>query len=293
MLINRANLQAINKGFSKVFNDQLTAVSGDQSKIATEVIASTKTVDYAWLGDFPRMREWVGDRVLKDLSAYTYQIIGKKFEATIEVDADDITYDNLGIVKPRIQMMASEAVEHYDELTFGLLESNGVCYDGKAFFAVDHDVGGVAFSNLGNKKLTNASLLAARAEMRGITTDTGKPLRIRPTLLIVPPELEQTAIDILNKDFLANGESNTSKGLMEYLVADWLTDANAWYIVDNSRPIRPTILQKNKEIKFVAMDKEDDENVFMRDKFRYGVDSRCNAGYGLWQLAYKSTGTVA
>lgn len=293
MLINGVNLKAINQGFSKVFNNQLTAVSGDQDKIATEVIANTKTIDYAWLGDFPRMREWVGDRVLKDLSAYTYQITGKKFEATIEVDADDITYDNLGIVKPRIQMMASEAVGHYDELTFGLLEANGACYDTKAFFAIDHPVGSVTFSNLGNKVLSETSLLAARAEMRGITTDTGKPLRIKPTLLVIPPELEQTAINILNKEFLANGESNTSKGLMEYLVADWLTDPTAWYILDNSRPLKPIILQKNKQIKFVAMDKEDDENVFMRDKFRYGVDSRCNAGYGLWQLAYKSTGTVA
>lgn len=293
MIINRQNLSTIAAGFLTIFTDQLKATSGEYPKVATEVIANTKTVDYAWLGDFPRMREWVGDRVLKDLTAYTYQITGKKFEATIEVDADDIIYDNLGIVKPRIQMMGAEAVGHYDELVFGLLEANGTCYDSKAFFATDHDVGGLPFSNLGNKKLTRESLLAYRAEMRGITTDTGKPLRIKPTLLVVPPELEQTAIDILNKDLLANGESNTTKGLMEYLVADWLTDANAWYLLDVSRPLKPIILQKNKEIKFVAMDKEDDENVFMRDKFRYGVDSRCNVGYGLWQLAHKSTGTVA
>lgn len=292
MIINRTNLVAISAGFSSVFAAQLLAESGEQSKVATEVIANTKTVDYAWIGSFPRMREWIGDRVLNDLTAYTYQITGKKFEATIEVDADDIRYDNLGIIKPQIQTMAFEAKGHYDELVFGLLETNGNCYDGKAFFAVDHDVGGVPFSNLGNKKLTRDSLLEYRAEMRGITTDTGKPLRIKPTLLVIPPELEQTAIDILNKDTLVNGESNTTKGLMDYIVANWLTDADAWYILDTSRPLKPIILQKNKDIQFVAMDKEDDENVFMRDTFRYGVDSRCNVGYGLWQLAYKSTGTV-
>ena len=26
----------------------------------------------------------------------------------------------------------------------------------------------------------------------------------------------------------------------------------------------------------------------MRDSFRYGIDGRCNVGYGLWQLAYGS-----
>ena len=292
MLINGSSLKAINQGFSKVFNDQLAVVSGDQNKIATEVIANTKTIDYAWLGDFPRMREWVGDRVLKDLSAYTYQITGKKFESTIEVDRDDIEYDNLGMVKPRIQMMASEAVGHYDELAFGLLETNGLCYDGDAFFSDTHTVGEALFSNLGTKKLSSATLLEYRAQMRGLSTDMGRPLRIKPTLLVIPPELEQVAIEILNKEFLANSESNTSKGLMEYLVADWLTDAASWYMLDVSRPLKPIILQKNKEIKFVAMDKEDDENVFMRDKFRYGVDSRCNVGYGLWQLAFKSTGAI-
>jgi phage major head subunit gpT-like protein len=40
------------------------------------------------------------------------------------------------------------------------------------------------------------------------------------------------------------------------------------------------------------MDKPDDENVFMRKKFRYGVDDRKNVGYGLWQLAYGSKQTL-
>ena len=28
----------------------------------------------------------------------------------------------------------------------------------------------------------------------------------------------------------------------------------------------------------------------MKKEFIYGVDARCNAGYGLWQLAFGSTG---
>jgi len=40
------------------------------------------------------------------------------------------------------------------------------------------------------------------------------------------------------------------------------------------------------------MDRPDDENVFMRKKYRYGVDDRKNVGYGLWQLAYGSKQTL-
>lgn len=36
------------------------------------------------------------------------------------------------------------------------------------------------------------------------------------------------------------------------------------------------------------MDKETDENVFMRNEFIYGVAGRMNVGFGLWQIAWGS-----
>ncbi len=62
----------------------------------------------------------------------------------------------------------------------------------------------------------------------------------------------------------------------------------AWYLIDGSRQIKPIIFQKRKDYNFVAMDREDDEAVFSRKLFRYGVDARVNAGFGLWQLAFAS-----
>jgi phage major head subunit gpT-like protein len=65
-----------------------------------------------------------------------------------------------------------------------------------------------------------------------------------------------------------------------------------WYLLDTSRVIKPLIFQKRKDYKFVHMDQENDEAVFSRKQFRYGVDARVNAGYGLWQLAYGSKQTL-
>ncbi|MGB6054035.1 MAG: Mu-like prophage major head subunit gpT family protein [Burkholderiaceae bacterium] len=62
----------------------------------------------------------------------------------------------------------------------------------------------------------------------------------------------------------------------------------AWYLLDTSKIIRPLIYQKRKPYNFVSMTKEDDENVFMRNEYLYGVDARSNVGFGLWQLAYAS-----
>ena len=61
-----------------------------------------------------------------------------------------------------------------------------------------------------------------------------------------------------------------------------------WYLLDCSRMIKPIIFQRRRDYDLRRMDMRDDEHVFMRDQYRYGVDARVNAGYGLWQLAYGS-----
>lgn len=294
MIVNQATLTAMSKSFKKIFQDALSKVDSNYRKIAT-VIENVKTlsVDYSWLGDTPKMREWIGDKVIKDLKAFGYNITKKDYEATIGVNRDAVEYDQLGIVKPRIEQMANEGGQHYDETLFEMIEANGVCYDGKPFFAINHDVDAVPFSNLGTKVLNQASFLNARKEMRGVVSDTGKSLKIKPNLLIVPPALEETAIRILKADKIAGGDSNITMGMAEYLVADDLTSDTAWYLADVSRPLKPFIVQVNKPLDFVAMDNMNDEAVFMRKEFRYSVESQDNVGFGLWQLAYKSDGTVA
>lgn len=65
-----------------------------------------------------------------------------------------------------------------------------------------------------------------------------------------------------------------------------------WFLIDDSRAIKPMILQNRKENEFVAMDALTDDNVFHKKTFLYGVDARRQAGFGLWQLAYGSKQTL-
>ncbi|MDE7010744.1 MAG: Mu-like prophage major head subunit gpT family protein, partial [Oscillospiraceae bacterium] len=60
-----------------------------------------------------------------------------------------------------------------------------------------------------------------------------------------------------------------------------------------NRPVKPLIYQQRKKAKFVSKTQETDENVFMKKQFLYGADSRGNAGFGFWQMAYGSDGTGA
>lgn len=65
-----------------------------------------------------------------------------------------------------------------------------------------------------------------------------------------------------------------------------------WFLVDTNRSLKPIILQKRKDFKFVAKDKETDDNVFDNNEFVYGSDARANVGFGFWQFAWGSKQTL-
>ncbi|GHU32363.1 hypothetical protein FACS189497_13900 [Betaproteobacteria bacterium] len=66
-------------------------------------------------------------------------------------------------------------------------------------------------------------------------------------------------------------------------------DTPSWYLLDTTKAVKPFILQTRKDYTFVSLNKDEDEPVFMRGEYVYGVEGRLNAGFGLWQLAYASS----
>ena len=62
----------------------------------------------------------------------------------------------------------------------------------------------------------------------------------------------------------------------------------AWFLLDCSRAVKPLVFQDRKRPELLALNDPRDANVFFKNEYIYGVHSRCNAGYGLWQLAYGS-----
>ncbi len=83
--------------------------------------SSTKSNTYGWLGKWPGFREWVGERVFKNLKAHSYQVTNKKYESSVEVGRDEIEDDQIGIYSPMVMEMGQEAARFPDELVFGLL----------------------------------------------------------------------------------------------------------------------------------------------------------------------------
>lgn len=63
----------------------------------------------------------------------------------------------------------------------------------------------------------------------------------------------------------------------------------AWYLLDNTKVIKPLVYQNRQPFWFQSLtDMSKSDHVFMRNEFLFGVDGRCNVGYGLWQTAFAS-----
>lgn len=82
-------------------------------------------------------------------------------------------------------------------------------------------------------------------------------------------------------------------GVTETSVSNMQAGAGVpWFLMDASRALKPLIFQERKKPEFVAKDNPDDENVFSNAEFVYGTDSRCNVGFGFWQMIYGSKATL-
>lgn len=225
-IITPALLTSLRTGYGKAFQDALAASPTDWAKVATRVPSSNTSNTYGWLGQYPALREWVGDRAIKDMAASGYQIANKLYEGTVAVKRTDIEDDNVGIYTPLFSEMGRAAAAHPDELVFGLLAAgeSTLCYDGQNFFDTDHPV----YPNVdGTGTATTVSNLQA---------GTGAP----------------------------------------------------WYLLDCTRSHKPLIFQERTTPELESLTSTQDEAVFMRDEYRFGVRYRCNAGFGFWQLAHKS-----
>lgn len=296
MIVNTSNLSTLFDGFNAAFTKGYAAAETAYARLAMVVPSTAASETYGWLGTFPKMREWLGDRQVKNLAAQSFSIQNRKFENTVSVSRTDIEDDRYGVFAPIMTEMGRAAAEHPDELIFSLLAEgfSTKCYDQQYFFDTDHPVedkdgevqsvsnsgGGTgtpwflldttraikpmvyqeripyrltsltndtdekvfwkdeyiygvrARSNAGfglwqlaygsKQTLDATAYAAARAALSSMTGDGGRPLGIKPNLLVVPPSLESAGRKILNSELGSGGETNEWKGTAELLVTPWI-----------------------------------------------------------------------
>lgn len=301
MIINKANIQLFFVNLKTTFQNALKSTPTMWEKIAQKIPSSSRENDYGWLSDFPSMREWVGEKVIKSLSAFGYTVKNKDFEATIAVKRNDLEDDQTHQYALKAKSAGQSGAKLPDQIVAMLVNGgfDSVCFDGQYFFDDDHPVGAGTYSNRGTKKFSartlaeaQASYGVARTQMQNVKNDEGEPLGITPNILLVPVALQDEAKFLMTADKIGD-EPNIYKGTAEVVVWPRLKSDSAWFLLDTSQLLMPFFYQERKAPQPVEQTDMASDDVFMRGEYKFGVEARGNGGYGLWQTAYGSTGTEA
>lgn len=141
-LVTSSLVSALRVGFQREFQDALSSAPSQWDKLSTRVPSSSAGNTYGWIGQFPKLREWSGDRSFNNIKEHGYSVMNNLYEATVDIPRTAVEDDDIGVYAPLFREMGYAAGTHPDEIVFGLLKNGttGICYDGKAFFAADHPV---------------------------------------------------------------------------------------------------------------------------------------------------------
>jgi len=303
---------ALNAAFNKAFG----AAAPQWQKIATEVPSSASATDYGWLGDWPSIEEWVGERQLAELKEHGYSITNKTWESSIKVRREKVEDDQLGMYSIQAQQIGYDAAMHPDSLIFPLLMKGftELCYDGQYFFDEDHPMGDSTHSNvqLETQAAPVATDFQAKAEAEptevsdvltitlseseldrdvteDVATDEGWTITVGAKIAdVVSYNNDTMALVVTGGTLVAGDVAADTAIVIKGFVTLPTTVREPWFILDNTKPLRGLIFQPRRPFKFTQLNDPNQTFVFMNNEYAMGVDGRSNAGYGLWQFAFAS-----
>lgn len=137
------NVRAFGGALQTNFQAGIGRVTPLWNKIA-QLVNSTKSREtYAWLGDMPRMRRWIGERRFNRIKEKVYTLPNYDFEDTIVVNRNRFDDDELGTFGSLASSLGAAVAALPDELVFNTLVKGfeTECYDGQNFFDAEHPVG--------------------------------------------------------------------------------------------------------------------------------------------------------
>lgn len=174
----------------------------------------------------------------ENAETWSLDTYGNKFVITRKM----IINDDLNAFNNMLSGLSEMAGNLANSMCYDLLRGKGVfanhtMADGKAIFHADH-------KNTGNATFDATSLSSARVAMRKHLAHGSKaPLNIKPKFLIVAPELEATALMLLNSVASTDDNKNSGNYNPHYQAITLIVDAELaspteWYTVSNKRTLK-------------------------------------------------------
>lgn len=301
MDINRANLEIFFQDLEVRFTKGFNAVRETTlfQSIAMIIPSTSASSVHAWLDQIPNMREWLGDRIVKNIRSDFLTVINRLFESTIAVPRVDIEDDTHGIYGNLSESMGEAAGALPDQVIVEVATGNPNWADGAPFYGTTRTFGGNVIVNATVNNLDEAEFEIAYEIMQAYRGQGDDPLNVRPVMLSVGPSNRKTAWDITqnqNRAIVASDGSsfvhaeNRNKGLVDHKVSSRLVgdNANAWFLSGELSGIKGIAWQERVKAEFQnSRIMDDSDHVFENDEFQFGTRARGEAFLTLPQLLYR------
>lgn len=285
---------------------------GWAGRLGVKFTSNQETEIYKWLGQFPAMREWIGNRQAKGLPIYSLEITNKLYEATLDFDKNDFVFDKSDQIRMRLGEAGVVPEQNWQELISSLITTNGLAYDGQNFFDTDHTLGGdsgahkntLAAADYGSFNVADPSnptpeemakaIVAAIQHFFTFLDNTARPMNgsARKFVVMVPPNMWGASIQAVRGMLAAGGGSAllpTQEFSVEVIVNGYLTaQPTKFYVFREDHSYKPFILQEASPVE-VDFRGPGSEDAFYKHRYVFGLEATRGAGYGQWAHAVEVT----
>jgi phage major head subunit gpT-like protein len=302
-VVNAATLEALWISFHTQFMQTLERTKTRIDEIASPIPSGTRIERYPMAALTGRMREWLDNRTVQDLAAFSASLQNATFEHTVGVPREDVEDDTTGAYGLAIQQQAALGVlepwlQVSDELGTNAF-STSLGFDGLPFFSDSHIWKGAyetAQCNLTHVGLSRDAVYAGLLAMSRFKGPDGLVLRVQPTHILFAPSLESTVDQLFNVPYasstlISQTLYNKFDKAHQIKMEQWT--GGQWMMLDCSKPVKPVVNQTRRPLALTPLVKLDDPNVFMQNKFLFGMDYRGAVKALAWWLAFGSAAASA
>ncbi len=282
-------------------------------RLGVMVQSTQETETYRFFGQVPQFREWLGNRSATPLAKYSFTATNKTYEITMVIAIVDWLFEKAGQLQMRLGETGRRAGGHWEKLISSLITTNGNGYDGVAFFATSHTLGGD--SGTMKNRLTSSEVPALDVATAAAPTptemanailgvicyfftyldDRGEPINgdAKKFVIMVPVNLWASAMAAVRNGRLA-GSAGADNPLsvqdfeVDVQVNPRLTTTTKFYAFREDSSFKPFVLQEATGIE-VEFQGPGSDQAFKTDSYALGLKTRRTAQYGEWAHAIEAT----
>lgn len=238
--------QLLTPGLRGIFEQHQKQMK-DYIPLIFNVESSNKAYEtYLGTGEIGTMDEWNGSVSYEDFDkGFPVTFTHKKYSKGLQLERELVDDDQYNIIKAKTKKLARSA--HYTRQKHGASVFNNAFSggylgpDSKPLCSATHPVmpgSSTTFSNLGTYELTADYVETCRTNALAWKDDKGNEILTTLDTILVPSALRKKALIIAETDEEPDTTEhgiNVWKGNLKVIEWPFLTDSNAWFLIDSAR----------------------------------------------------------